>query len=131
MRALEMILPRLEKMVELASAPEVASSPAALARLREDYRYMASVSMSLLPHLEPELIDLPPALPLDAEVAERIAFRMSLVKRTNRLSRAVGAYLAGRASGEEDQRRQGYAGSADATATGTVPGTGEAAAASE
>jgi hypothetical protein len=96
MRALEMILPRLEKMVALASDREVARDPAALAQLREDYRYMASVCMSLLPDLEESLVDLPPAVSHGADVAARIAFRMALIKRTNRLHRAVEAYLSQR-----------------------------------
>jgi hypothetical protein len=54
---------------------------------------MASVCRSLLPDLEPELADLPDELGVDADSAARVSFQMALIKRTNRLHRAVAAYL--------------------------------------
>lgn len=114
-----MMLPRLERLVELAQTPEVARDPGALSRLRDDHRYMASVAMSLLPDLEAELADLPPGLPPGAGAPARIAFRMALIRRTNRLHRAVRAYVAGL-----DQRRQGYVGSGDGDLAGEeAPGS--------
>lgn len=91
-----MMLPRLARMVELAADREVPRDHARMGSLREDYRYMASVCRSLLPELEPELADLPPELGLDADSAARVAFQMALIKRTNRLHRAVEAYLGAR-----------------------------------
>ena len=89
-----MILPRLEAMARLAGDSGAVRDPVTMAELRDTYRYLASVSRTILPHLEPELAELPPAVAPDAGVEERISFQMSLVKRTNRLHRAVAAYLA-------------------------------------
>jgi len=102
MDILAMTLPRLEVMARLAGDPRVARDPVALAELRETFRYLSSVCRALLPDLEEALADLPPGTAPDAPVEERVAFQMSLVKRTNRLHRAVEAYLLSR--GEE--RRQ-------------------------
>ena len=42
-------------MAELAADRSVVRDPISMAELREDYRYMANVCMSLLPDLEPAL----------------------------------------------------------------------------
>ena len=96
MKILEMMMPRLALMVELAGDREVVRDDARLGQLREDYRYMAAVCRSILPHLESDLVDLPPELGVDADISARVSFQMALVKRTNRLHRAVAAYLSTR-----------------------------------
>jgi hypothetical protein len=98
MQILEGIAPRLRKLVELASARSVVRDPVMLAELREDYRYMASVCRALMPHLEAELVELPEPIGPDAGVELRIAYQMALIRRTNRLHRAVEAFLADRAA---------------------------------
>jgi len=88
-----MVLPRLELMARLAGDRSLARNPVWVAELRGDYRYLASVSRSLVPGLEDEIADLPPAVSPDAPIEEMIRFQMALMKRTNRLHRAVAAYL--------------------------------------
>ena len=111
MRILEMILPRLATMAQLASDRAVVRDAAKMAELREDYRYMANVSMSLMPELEPSLADLPEPVSFDAPIEEKIAYQMSLIRQTNRLYRAVQANLAANRIIREERRRQ--AGSSD------------------
>jgi hypothetical protein len=95
MRILKMILPRLTLMVALAGDRQLVRDPVRLAELREDYRYMASVCRTLLPELEPELTELPePMAGLEPAVEARVAYQMSLIRRTNRLQRAVAAHVA-------------------------------------
>jgi len=96
-----MVQPRLERLAELAGEPGIVRDPVAVAELRESYRYLASLCRTLLPELEPELADLPPSLAPGAEAAERVAFQMSLVKRTNRLHRAVAAHLGAPLAGRD------------------------------
>jgi hypothetical protein len=98
MRILEMILPRLELMAQLAGDREVVRSSASMAELREDYRYIAGVCRSLLPELEEELTDLPEGFSPNAPIEQKVATQMALIRRTNRLHRAVEAYLANRAA---------------------------------
>ena len=98
MQILEGILPRLSMLVELAQRRAVTRDPIALAQLREDYRYMASVCRALLPDLEPELVELPEPIGFDAPVEARVGYQMALIKRTNRLHRAVGAHLVAKES---------------------------------
>jgi hypothetical protein len=93
-RILEGILPRLRLLVDLASSRAVLRDPLQLAELREGYRYMASVCRALLPELEPALVELPEPIGAGAPVEARIAYQMSLIRRTNRLHRAVEAHLA-------------------------------------
>jgi hypothetical protein len=97
MRILEMILPRLELMATLAGDRDVVRDPLMMAELRENYRYMASVCRSLLPGLEEELVDLPEGVSPTAPIEEKISQQMGLLRRTNRLHRAVEAHLARRA----------------------------------
>ena len=89
-----MVLPRLERMAQLTGDPALLRDPVAVAELREDYRYMASVCRTILPNLEAELSELPEELAPGAPVEARVAFQMGLIKRTNRLYRAVSAYVA-------------------------------------
>jgi hypothetical protein len=96
MRILEMILPRLELMAELASDRDSVRDPVVMAQLREDYRYMSSVCRSLLPDLEEDLVDLPEGVSVHAPVEEKISQQMALIRRTNRLHRAVDYHLAER-----------------------------------
>ena len=98
MRIVEMILPRLELMADIAGDRESVRDPVVMAQLREDYRYMASVCRSLLPDLEDSLADLPEGISPDAPEEQRVAQQMALIRRTNRLHRAVEFYLAERAA---------------------------------
>ena len=98
-------------MAQLASDRAVVRDAAKMAELREDYRYMANVSMSLMPELEPSLADLPEPVSFDAPIEEKIAYQMSLIRQTNRLYRAVQANLAANRIIREERRRQ--AGSSD------------------
>lgn len=93
MHILEKIVPRLELMAALAADRAVVRDPERLARLREDYRYIAGVCRALLPELEPQLAELPEEIGPHARVEEKISYQMSLIRRTNRLERAVWAYL--------------------------------------
>ena len=93
MHILEKIVPRLELMADLAADRNVVRDPVRLARLREDYRYIAGVCRTLLPELEPQLAELPEELGPGAMVEDRISYQMALIRRTNRLERAVWAYL--------------------------------------
>jgi hypothetical protein len=95
-----MILPRLELMARLAGDRGLARDPRWVAQLREDYRYMAAVCRSLVSGLEDEITDLPPSVRPDASIEEMVGFQMALMKRTNRLHRAVAAYL-----GEQENRQ--------------------------
>jgi hypothetical protein len=106
MRILEMILPRLATMAQLASDRAVVRDAFRMAELREDYRYMANVSMSLMPELEAQLVDLPDPVSFDAPIEEKIAYQMSLIRRTNRLYRAVQANLVASRIIREERRRQ-------------------------
>jgi hypothetical protein len=96
MRILEMVLPRLEGMAMMASDRGVVRDPLQMALLREDYRYMAGVCRSLLPDLENELSELPEAIDLNAPIEDKVSYQMALIRRTNRLHRAVEAHLAAR-----------------------------------
>lgn len=98
MRILEMILPRLELMAQLAADREVVRNSASMAELREDYRYIAGVCRSLLPELEEDLVDLPEGFAPHAPIEQKISTQMALIRRTNRLHRAVESYLANRAA---------------------------------
>ena len=109
MRILEMILPRLETMAELAADRSIVRDPLGMAALRDDYRYMANVCMSLLPDLEPGLAELPPACARDAAVELKVAYQMSLIRQTNRLHRAVNATLVARKALRQQRRRQASA----------------------
>jgi hypothetical protein len=111
MKILEMILPRLETMAQLASDRSVVRDAFKMAELREDYRYMANVSMSLMPELEPQLADLPDPVSFDAPIEDKVAYQMSLIRQTNRLFRAVQANLIASRVIREERRRQ--AGSAE------------------
>ena len=95
-----MMAPRLALMARLAGSREVARDPIRVAEMRETYRYLAAVARTLIPELEPDVLDLPAAVAPDAPIEERVAFQMALVKRTNRLHRAVEAHLARRANRE-------------------------------
>jgi hypothetical protein len=97
MRILEMILPRLELMASLAGDREAVRDPVRMAQLRDNYRYMAAVCRSLLPQLEEDLVDLPDGISPHAPIEEKISQQMGLLRRTNRLHRAVEAYLIERA----------------------------------
>jgi hypothetical protein len=99
MKILAMMLPRLHLLGRLAADPAVGSDPNQLALLREDYRYLAAVCRNVLPHLEKELAELPEPFDAGAPVEVRVAYRMALIRRTNRLYRAVEAALDHRASG--------------------------------
>src|SRR3982074_2278427 len=105
MRILEMILPRLDAMAQMASDRSVARDAKKLAELREDYRYMASVSMSLIPELEPQLVDLPDPVPSYAPIEERTPPQMSLTRQTTRLHLAVQANPHARQLSREGRRR--------------------------
>jgi hypothetical protein len=98
MRILEMILPRLELMADLASDRDSVRDPVVMAQLREDYRYMSSVCRSLLPNLEADLVDLPDGTSAYAPIEHKISEQMALIRRTNRLHRAVDSHLAARAA---------------------------------
>jgi hypothetical protein len=91
MKILEMMQPRLRLLAELASDRDVTRDPARLAELREDYRYLAAVCRNVLPGLKNELESLPEPFAEDAPAAIRVAYQMALVRRTNRLHRAVDA----------------------------------------
>lgn len=106
MRILEMILPRLETMAVVASDRAVVRDPVSMAALREDYRYMASVCLSLLPDLESQLAELPDPIPADATIEDKVSYQMSLIRQTNRLHRAVGASLIAGQIIREERRRQ-------------------------
>lgn len=111
MRILEMILPRLETMARLAGDRAVVRDPISMAELREDYRYMANVCMSLLPELEPALAELPPPIEVNAPIEVKVAYQMSLIRRTNRLHRAVNATLVAKQVMREERRRRASGGS--------------------
>jgi hypothetical protein len=117
MRILEMMLPRLETMAELAGDRSVVRDPVRVAELREGYRYMANVCMSLLPDLEPALAELPPPCDGDAAIELKVAYQMSLIRQTNRLYRAVNATLEARETARQDRRRRASAGNQRATAS--------------
>ena len=91
MKILAMMLPRLELLARLAGDREVTRDPLQLAELREDYRYLAAVCRNVLPDLEDDLEELPHPYPAGAPVEVRVAYQMALVRRTNRLYRAVEA----------------------------------------
>jgi len=110
MRILEMILPRLETLANLAADRSVVRDPVGMAELREDYRYMANVCMSLLPELEPELAELPAPIAHDAPIEVKVGYQMSLIRRTNRLHRAVNATLVAKQVIREERRRRAGAG---------------------
>jgi hypothetical protein len=105
MRILEMILPRLEAMAQMASDRSIVRNAKKLAELRENYRYMASVSLSLIPELERHLVDLPEPVAADAPVEDRISFQMALIRQTNRLHRAVQANVNARQVSREGRRQ--------------------------
>jgi hypothetical protein len=105
MRILEMILPRLELMAEMASDRSVVRDAKKLAEMREDYRYMASVSLSLIPALEREMADLPDPISADAPIEEKVSFQIALIRQTNRLHRAVQADLVARRVSREGRRQ--------------------------
>jgi hypothetical protein len=105
-----MMLPRLERMAELAADRTVVRDPTSVAELREGYRYMANVCMSLLPDLEPALAELPEPVHPDAPIELKVAYQMSLIRQTNRLHRAVNAVLIARESSREERRRRASAG---------------------
>jgi hypothetical protein len=107
MRILEMILPRLELMADLAGDRDSVRDPVVMAQLREDYRYMASVCRSLLPDLEPDLNELPDGISPVAPVEQKISQQMALIRCTNRLHRAVESYLTDRAAGGRVATRGG------------------------
>jgi hypothetical protein len=107
MRILEMILPRLEAIAQMASDRSVVRDPRKLAEMREDYRYMASVSLSLIPDLEQELVDIPDPVAADAPIEERISYQMTLIRQTNRLHRAVQADIQARRVSREERRHIG------------------------
>ena len=109
MRILEMILPRLETMAELAADRSVVRDPNRMAELREDYRYMANVCMSLLPDLEPALAELPRLCDADAAIELKVAYQMSLIRQTNRLHRAVNATLVAHQVIRQERRRRASA----------------------
>ena len=94
MKILAMMLPRLELLARLAADREVTRDSLQMAELREDYRYIAAVCRNVLPHLEEDLLDLPRAYPADAPAEVRVSFQMALIRRTNRLYRAVDAEVA-------------------------------------
>ncbi len=98
MRILEMILPRLELMADLASDRDSVRDPVVMAQLRDDYRYMASVCRALLPHLEEDLSELPEGVAPAAPIEQRISQQMALIRCTNRLHLAVEAHLSERAA---------------------------------
>jgi hypothetical protein len=106
MRILEMMLPRLETMAQLAGDRTVVRDAVKVAELRESYRYMANVCMSLLPDLEPALAELPAPCEADAAIELKIAYQMSLIRQTNRLYRAVNATLIARDAVREERRRR-------------------------
>jgi len=55
MKILEMMLPRLQLLARLAADRSTTRSPAQLAELREDYRYLAAVCRNVLSDLEDDL----------------------------------------------------------------------------
>ena len=97
-----MVLPRLERLAELAGDSALAADAGARAELRESYRYFAALCLTLVGGLEPELADLPPPVPPGVPVEQRIAFQMGLIKRANRLCRAVAAHLETPAAARRD-----------------------------
>jgi len=92
-KILAMMLPRLHLLAHLAADRATTRDPSQLARLREDYRYLAAVCRNVLPHFEDDLADLPEPFAADAPVEVRVAYQMALIRRTNRLHRAVEAAL--------------------------------------
>ncbi|MEA2682546.1 MAG: hypothetical protein QOK05_874 [Chloroflexota bacterium] len=86
-----MMLPRLRLLARLAGERDTLNDAVTLAELREDYRYLASVCRNVLPHLEDDLGELPEPLPEFAPRELKVAYQMSLMRRTNRLHRAVQA----------------------------------------
>jgi hypothetical protein len=98
MKILEMMLPRLHMLARLAADRDLARDPGCLAQMREDYRYLAAVCRNVLTELEGDLLDLPDSIAPDAPPEVRIAYQMALIRRTNRLHRAVEAAVEARAS---------------------------------
>ena len=94
MKILAMMLPRLELLARLAGDREVTRDSLQLAHLREDYRYLAAVCRNVLPGLEDDLAQLPAPFAVDAPVEVKVAYQMALIRRTNRLHRAVAAEVA-------------------------------------
>ena len=88
-----MMLPRLETLARLASDREITADSLRLAQLREDYRYLAALCRNVLPRLEEDLADLPAPFAPGAPIEVRIAYQMALIRRTNRLYRAVDAEI--------------------------------------
>jgi hypothetical protein len=105
-----MMLPRLETMAGLAGDRSVVRDPVRVAELREGYRYMANVCMTLLPGLEPTLAELPPPCAVDAAIELKVAYQMSLIRQTNRLYRAVNATLVSRQEMRQERRRRASTG---------------------
>ena len=102
-----MILPRLEMMASMASDREAVRDPVRVASLREDFRYMAGVCRSILPHLEAELAELPEPVAADSGIEAKISYQMALIRRTNRLHRAVEAHLVQRQAARQARDAQG------------------------
>ncbi|MDQ6747015.1 MAG: hypothetical protein M3010_02755 [Candidatus Dormibacteraeota bacterium] len=96
------MLPRLSLLARLASERETTRDPARLAELREDYRYLAAVCRNVLTDLEEDLAELPDPIRPGAPPEARVAYQMALIRRTNRLHRAVEAVVTERAA----RRRQ-------------------------
>lgn len=94
-----MMLPRLHLLARLAGDRSAFDDPVQLARLREDYRYLAAVCRNVLPHLEDDLDEIPEPPASDAPTELKVAYRMALIRRTNRLYRAVEAAVEHRAGG--------------------------------
>jgi hypothetical protein len=97
-KILTMMLPRLHLLARLAGDRATTRDPNQLAQLREDYRYLAAICRNVLPHLEDDLEELPELVAEDAPVEVRVAYQMALVRRTNRLHRAVEAAVDHRGS---------------------------------
>ena len=86
-----MMLPRLATLGRLAADRELTADSLRLAQMREDYRYLAAVCRNVLPQLEDNLADLPEPFGPGAPTEVRVAYQMALIRRTNRLYRAVDA----------------------------------------
>jgi hypothetical protein len=98
MKILEMVLPRLHLLARLAADRDLSRDPGRLAQMREDYRYLAAVCRNVLTELEGDLDDLPDPMTPGAPAEVRIAYQMALIRRTNRLHRAVEAAVDARAA---------------------------------